>query len=288
MLAHRILSADGHRAETDRDVAVLCASPTHPDADDISSDPNSARTADDPLDQLPPNERNLPAPSVLHQLSRDRLADTGPGCEFCTKFRTVNPAPRWFDREIFQGDAFNVVPALGALTVGSVMVVTRQHYYSMRSSPLPLYMSVIAVAESVLEYLRQRGYPAIVFEHGGSLAGGGGCIDHAHLQIAPTQADLVSAILAEQGSAHFSKLDSLAGLPGAISGDRPYLLIQNQTGVAHISDRLKLSPQYVRRRLAAMTNQAESWDYLAFPQLDRVQATLDLFSDLQSFVEERL
>lgn len=168
------------------------------------------------------------------------------------------------------------------------MVVTRQHYRSMRSAPLHLYAAVIAVADSILEYLRRRGLPAVVFEHGGGVTGGGGCIEHAHLQIAPTQTDLVSAILNDQGTAHFSKLHSLASLHQAISAARPYLLIQNQAGSAHVSDQLELSPQYVRSKLAALTNQAESWDYLAFPQLDRVQATLDLFRDFQTFVEEQL
>ena len=144
------------------------------------------------------------------------------------------------------------------------------------------------MADSVLKYLRQRGFPSIVFEHGGSLSGGGGCIEHAHLQIAPTRIDLVSVILAEHGSARFSKLDSLDSLRGAINGDRPYLLVQDQASVAYVSDQLELSPQYVRSRLAKMTNQAEFWDYLAFPQLDRVRGTLDLFSDFQLFVEKQL
>lgn len=202
-------------------------------------------------------------------------------CEFCAKFGVTPTRTRqWYDSELVSSPRLAVVPTLGALTVGSVMLVTRMHYPSMAAAPIDIRTEAVAVASRLTDFLRQRFGQVLLFEHGSAPgAAKGGCISHAHWQLAPAPVDVYHDILKER-SADLVSAGSLSTVLPRANG--PYLLIKNSeddqvwTGAGS-----GLPGQYVRMKIAAATNQPECWDYVAYPHYDRIESTIAIFSNFR-------
>jgi len=109
--------------------------------------------------------------------------------------------------------------------------------------------------------------PTIAFEHGAACPANraGACIDHAHLHLVPTSAQIT---LNEFGSNH-EKIDSIEQLGDTPEGEA-YLYYDNGKGACRIMlDRL-LPNQFLRRRLAEALQCGEIWDWREHPLHDQV------------------
>ena len=109
-------------------------------------------------------------------------------CEFCLRLGRSNPNRPWFDFfELGGSESFVVVAALGALTPGHIMIVSRRHVERLADLALAELIEVDDVAGEWLSKLVDNwGCSVFFFEHGGrSETGERACIAHAHLQMLP-------------------------------------------------------------------------------------------------------
>ena len=127
--------------------------------------------------------------------------------------------------------------------------------------------------QGVLDVLVASYGPCVVFEHGSSspLARGGGCIDHAHLHLLPTDLPFAELTSAED------ELPAVEGVEGlhVLQGDDPYLFVEGQDGSAFAGKVGRLPGQHLRRRLATQMGVPDEWDYDVFRHEDRIRAGIE-------------
>ena len=135
-------------------------------------------------------------------------------CEFCTEFgdsgdeqvkaqtlfRTLFPDQP--NRILLQTDHFLVVPGLGQISEGYLLVITKSHSTSMAEIPSALddeLQNTIEICCSVLSEV--YGNPCAIFEHGGSKVrkGPACCVDHAHVHLLPLDANIWPLVDTSQG-----------------------------------------------------------------------------------------
>ncbi|EME57653.1 HIT family protein [Amycolatopsis decaplanina] len=209
-------------------------------------------------------------------------------CSFCAEFERgaadsrsaarslVTPSRP--ERVIWSDDDLVVVPTLGPVAKGHVMVLTREHYLSYAHVPRGLAERAEALAETVCRRISGLGTP-IMFEHGPMSEGatGGACTDHAHLHCVPMGEVDLKAGIDERLTGR--RISSLVELADQRRRRQPYIYYRSGSGVSWLYDvDVDLPCQFLRRLANAALGDHEEWDWLTFPKLDLVYATLDEIS----------
>jgi hypothetical protein len=99
---------------------------------------------------------------------------------------------------------------------------------------------------------------SIVFEHGEATfsRNAGACIDHAHLHIVPTDADLAQFLL----DITFTQIDH-PELWGQLGSESGYLYFENQRSEASFAHVDRCEQQFFRRKLAQVTKSGMPWNW---------------------------
>jgi ATP adenylyltransferase len=169
-----------------------------------------------------------------------------------------------------------VMPSIGALVPGHVLVCPAGHYRSVVAAPSDVARDV----ENLLGITRDRlesltGSPTHVFEHGSSLCGDRvACsVEHAHVHIVPSPVDVRCRIaeVAEWWPAG-SDIDDLR----AVVGGDEYLLYAAPTGERLVATSATGFPSQLLRRVVAAAIGLVDWNWRSDPAADRIRATAEL------------
>jgi ATP adenylyltransferase len=178
-----------------------------------------------------------------------------------------------------------VIPSLGALTFGHVLVVPREHRRSWASASPGERGSLLEILDLLSEELeRQTEAPVHIFEHGSSAGGNSiACsVEHAHLHLVPADVDIWSGLVERL---RWRELSHLEELPYAVGGSE-YLLYCPPGGVAHLSLHGEgMIPSQLLRRVLAESLIEANWDWRSEPRLDLVERT---FRELHPVLSEAL
>ena len=195
-------------------------------------------------------------------------------CAFCSKFGPARaPSRVWYDEVITQSGHFVVVPALGALVEGYVLVVSMLHDTCVAHLSDARLTELQSLLGEVRTIVSQQYGGVIVFEHGPALplSSGGSCIDHAHLHVVPTEIR-VDSLLAPQ--LRFVEMGDLSELRRFRRAGRPYVALQTQEGHLYCADATGVGSQFMRRLLAQQLGRPDECDYAVFPEYANMRATL--------------
>ncbi|MBW7991140.1 MAG: HIT domain-containing protein [Planctomycetes bacterium] len=135
-------------------------------------------------------------------------------CRYCAGFlgEQGHVQEPW-DTILYESDNFVVVPSLGAMIEGWLLVVTKNHYICMGAIPEHLWSELQHVLEHATKVITSKYAAPTLFEHGPATEGlHVGCgIDHAHLHIVPLQFNLLESSKKSEELARcdWSKLDSM-------------------------------------------------------------------------------
>src|SRR5262249_44778349 len=114
-------------------------------------------------------------------------------CDFCdelsdgwdnafTRIYARNPR----SRVLFRSEHFSVVPSLGQIVEGYLLILPIRHYTALADMPSQLTTELLALCNQVRRGLAKAYGPCLFFEHGVRALGTGGCgIEHAHLHAVP-------------------------------------------------------------------------------------------------------
>jgi len=179
------------------------------------------------------------------------------------------PDRPWFDfAEVGSSDSFVVIAAMGALTPGHILIVSRRHVEriaDLELDELTDLQSLWAYWHSKLD--RKWAEPKFVFEHGGrSSTSSASCIAHAHIQMLPLAFDPIASY------DDFARMSSVCELQSYRSLD--YIMIWGRDGIFLRELPSTQIGQFFRRQISAMLGRPDSWDYLAFPNLEAMQTTI--------------
>ena len=183
------------------------------------------------------------------------------------------------DRTLLSDGQFVVVPSIGALTPGHVLIVPRRHELSTLGLPPEELGGCARLIADVGEILRGTyGGEVVIFEHGScGMDGGhaGSCVDHAHLHMLPAGPEFVEASRARLGGGWHagSSLEELAPL----AAKRPYLLVGSQSMRPQLwvrSAPLGAPSQLFRHVYSALAGRPDEWDWRRYPREVEFQETL--------------
>ena len=197
-------------------------------------------------------------------------------CAFCDKFGNLETHSRaWYDAELLHSGEFVVVPALGALAAGHLMILTRSHYPNMGCLLEGDLMRLSSLLRRIRDVVSAAYGDVVAFEHGPALSayGGGSCIDHAHLQVLPlsVSGDLLPRL---SEKCDFRPMDDISVLSQIGLRNLPYVFFQDQRERMFICQPANVPSQYLRRVIAEELGRPDQWDYALFPNLDFIDATI--------------
>ena len=205
-------------------------------------------------------------------------------CDFCLRLHNNVPERPWYDFLVLdQQAAFCTVLALGALTPGHIMIVSRHHYDCMAD----LSSETIDQLGELVNYwmhITAKAWtaPCFLFEHGGSSEKypSGACIMHAHLQILPLAADPIGGSVETQTFSSLS--EALTYARGA-----SYLLYAWEGRFRVAKDRL-FPGQFLRRKIANGLGRHDEWDYLMFPNYANMRIGRDRLTGYLDYGQNRV
>ncbi|HLD34219.1 MAG TPA: HIT domain-containing protein [Candidatus Nanoarchaeia archaeon] len=199
-------------------------------------------------------------------------------------------------RTVYRTDNFFVIPSIGPLQPGHLLVQPKDHVlgYGQLDPALDKELShVIDTTKRVLAEV--YGKEVFTFEHGPRVCHdtqeirGGGCMDHAHLHLVPLgkhddavlDAIAVDMVRRLQTYDHF-RADRTEGLDImreiVIEGKTSYMLTETSNGARVVFRVSRPVPsQYIRRQIGeALSFAPGEYDWAAVPREDIVEQTIEL------------
>lgn len=205
-------------------------------------------------------------------------------CEFCSRLEAEEDSRPWYDfNVIWESPEFVVLPALGALVPGYLLLVPRRHRFSMAALAPPVRPELYAVTRALLQLQAEQWEPGVVFEHGACIAEPGraeACIEHAHWHLVPGGWNL------RQEGDDFRQVSNFERFAESYRGERRYLFLRDVEARCWVSVGRRLRRQEFRRRIAAALGAPASWDYLTFPFLDNMRATIAGFREVAGWLSQ--
>ncbi|NSC25226.1 hypothetical protein FM076_30380 [Streptomyces albus subsp. chlorinus] len=187
------------------------------------------------------------------------------------------------DFVLHETERFVVIPGVGAVCPGYVLIVPKAHVLSAGHLDEDHDAEFDDLFTRLEGYLTtQFGRPVTAFEHGAESFRnrGGSCTDHAHIHVFPaaTEVDLSSELRKEFA------LRPVEGLTAPARDQvrrrqRAYLWLRTRSGRAWMCDAPHALSQYVRRILVAQLGRPDEWDWAVFPGTDHIRVTMERFRD---------
>lgn len=198
-------------------------------------------------------------------------------CEFCDEFaggvanafyRTLQPAVG--RRELFIRNGFVLLPSLGPLAEGHLLLIPEVHCTSFADLP-PIALGGLEEVVSATKRLLSAAYGSCMFfEHGTRTADCGGCgIYHAHLHALPMPRLVDPAYLFESRAR--TQVSGFEEIRRLTQSSYLFCEIADQGKWFCTVDRVP--SQYLRRRVGALLG-SPKWDWRADPSEQTFVATL--------------
>lgn len=212
-------------------------------------------------------------------------------CCFCEEY--MHPLQSQFYKEIgckigcptrilLETDNWFVIPTVGSLTVGYVLLVCKQHYLSLANIPWTLYREMLTLKMNVESILhKQLGLHCLTFEHGtpNPLSKGANSVDHVHIHVLPFERPIWHDIETGVSSKDIEAVANYGSLYSIWQTQLPnsYLLFQDiNQRIYYIPDASNMPSQLFRKCLAPYLG-APCWDWKSEAYVDSMVHTMALF-----------
>jgi diadenosine tetraphosphate (Ap4A) HIT family hydrolase len=210
-------------------------------------------------------------------------------CDFCNElsgkpanaFHTIYGADLK-SRILFQSGTFVVIPSLGQIVEGYLLVLPRRHSKALGDLPAMDLNELEMITQRVGDILTKEYGPNVLFEHGTRFAGVGGCgIYHAHLHATPlaTIPDPVSMLKARFPYAEIGSLREIRKRSADLSC---YLFYQDSEARKYLFNTGPLPSQYMRKLLADAIGE-QVWNWRDAGREQRLFATIQRLSHYFAF-----
>lgn len=195
-------------------------------------------------------------------------------CEFCREFEGHSPRLEGVygtllsTRIILKTDRFVVLPTLGQIFAGSLLILPIDHMDTFAQLTFDAKNELEELISNVVKRVSQYGHP-IIFEHGATESTGGGCgIYHAHLHLVPApEATMASTLFPE----HQSRTTDIFSAWNKMRSASEYLLMSagGETLYSDLSKTTDNYPsQFFRRRITEHFHLSAPWDWRAYTKVE--------------------
>ncbi len=168
-------------------------------------------------------------------------------------------------RIIKEYDSFYVVPTLGALEVGHILVISKKHVFgfsdlsiSNKKELTTIYLEWKGILKSVY------GCDVSVFQHGVESMSGNGCLDHFHMHLFPQKIDIYDVV---------DKALNLKAVSGFenINEKGDYIYFENASEKKGISYMDVVPSQLIRKLYVSEAGGV--WDWRSSPNQEKMLRT---------------
>jgi diadenosine tetraphosphate (Ap4A) HIT family hydrolase len=194
-----------------------------------------------------------------------------PNCVFC-QAQGTETSSRPENTKLMSSDRFVLMPALGPLVPGHVLLVSREHALSFASMGQSVVVEYERVVDAVAARYAIPRRELLEAEHGASdKHSGGGCIGHTHINLIPGLGNLVELFDGTlDAMPHIRQLDDVMSIRG------PYVLMRAGEKIRVYAGG-SVPSQLIRRRIYEHLGR-DDWDWAIFPHLESVASTVDLWN----------
>jgi diadenosine tetraphosphate (Ap4A) HIT family hydrolase len=208
-------------------------------------------------------------------------------CQLCWEFesgRSIELTRRYGDslgfRAAWCSDRLMVIPSIGPLRYGHVMLVPREHKNSFAAIEAHAMKHTQSAFDALLAKVEEAFGPCLAFEHGTRVgAAQGGCgIVHAHAHVVP--APNTSLSLPVVPASRWSELEPARWMShvARLARGGEYLFVRLATGRAHLAIARNVPSQFLRLWASGATDRA-SWDWRQSGANPDLPALLDWMRD---------
>jgi ATP adenylyltransferase len=191
-------------------------------------------------------------------------------CALCNAVAdaTLFPDPFLFNSKLYETPRFVVLPSLGPLMPGHIMIVSKEHYLSLAS----MGQDAVNEYDELAAYLRNgpflQGSNALEAEHGSTLEDkAGACVVHAHVHLMPRMGKFMDEFKRKLSVRNEANLLELG--PTHV----PYIYVRAESGHL-LFDAHGLPSQSIRRILCDVLDRDDT-DWTQSPRLDWVKETVE-------------
>jgi diadenosine tetraphosphate (Ap4A) HIT family hydrolase len=191
-------------------------------------------------------------------------------------------------RILWSNKDFAVIPSLGPLVEGHLLLIPKHHEFSFVNLSKRLLSEAEKLILAIIQFNRQRAHHTLIFEHGAIVQTGcayeirikkakaGACTDHAHIHIVPSLS--ASPIIQKIDDIHFHlkkhKLQHLNELHEAVERDFPYIIISSSKMKSWVLYVIEEVPGQFMRQMVASIVGLKEWNWYKSPHIDLVQKTI--------------
>ncbi|MFZ5452451.1 MAG: hypothetical protein ACOZF2_11375 [Thermodesulfobacteriota bacterium] len=197
-------------------------------------------------------------------------------CRLCFDLLPHGHGEAW-NEPLFESPNFVVLPSLGALVEGWLLLVPKKHFICMGALPDSVAAEMQEMKYFLCSVLQKYYGQVCAFEHGPSRAGlSVGCgVDHAHLHMVPVSFDLFSAVTPILPENAFWFEGGIEECRAAFTRGEDYLYLEQPIGVGRITTHQDFGSQLFRRAIATRIGALNQFNWREHPQFPNVSATID-------------
>lgn len=198
-------------------------------------------------------------------------------CCICTSIASVASRDFW-NQPLHETSNFSVVPSLGSLIEGWVLIVPKRHVICMGELPDQLWDEMTDLKTTIAAALIERYGEVCAFEHGphGPNREVGCGVDHAHLHLVPisTKIDLAKAAESFLPAGTAWSAATMNDCRAAFSQRKDYLYVEQQAA-GRIATGTALGGQIFRKAIAAQLGIPGEFNWREYPRLGIVRETVE-------------
>jgi ATP adenylyltransferase len=201
-------------------------------------------------------------------------------CCLCSNLARLDPDEFW-NKPLFESSNFVVIPSLGSLVEGWLLVLPKRHFISMGALPIGLASELEQVKNELTAVMGSLYGELCAFEHGPALPGlSVGCgVDHAHLHIVPINFDLASAAEPFMPPGVVWSPAIRESCRAAFEDEGDYLYLEQPLGNGRIATHSGFGSQIFRKAIASRLGIPERFSWRDYPQKETVAKTVRSLSN---------
>jgi len=193
--------------------------------------------------------------------------------------------PALYNQSLFETENFKVIPSLGSMVEGWILIIPKRHYISLgQLNDNSLYEELSALTIYVAEILKKEYGEYVIFEHGAiekeTIIGCG--VDYAHLHIVPVSLDLISETKNFLNyEFNWTEIGNLEFTNFYYRQHIPYLYYQTSNRKSYITTDQNIPSQLFRKVIATHLSIYEKFDWKKHVFINNIQATIERLSKYQ-------
>ncbi|MCX7049898.1 MAG: hypothetical protein NTX50_31000 [Candidatus Sumerlaeota bacterium] len=191
-------------------------------------------------------------------------------CRLCNALQDSleSQAPNTCNIALYKSSSFILLPAIGPLVKGHVMLVSRQHFASLRAMPSDCIVEYDKII-NLLSNLREIGSNILEAEHGpNEECTGGACVAHTHINLFPG--------LGEYGNLLTDEYDIIGDCSNLLQIKQvtePYIYARGSDKKIFLYNSENAPPQAIRRAICSKIGNPD-WNWVIAPQKQLISETV--------------